>query len=148
MFQLRHASVLASLCVLLAIGCNKESPKETSQAAPAAEPKPAATPAATTPAAPPGSSEAKKIFKVRCVVCHGEGGKGDGPGSAALNPKPRNYTDAEWQKSVTDEEISKTIVSGGAAVGKSPNMPPNPDLKSKPEVVSGLVAIVRSFAKQ
>lgn len=80
------------------------------------------------------------------MVCHGQSGKGDGPGAAALNPKPRDYTNAEWQKTVTDDEIAKIIVQGGAAVGKSPNMPANPDLASKPQVVQGLVKVVRSFA--
>ncbi len=87
------------------------------------------------------------MFKIRCSVCHGTSGKGDGPGSAALNPKPRNYTDAEWQKSVTDEQIRNTILMGGAAVGKSPNMPASPDLQSKPQVLDGLVQVVRSFGK-
>lgn len=35
---------------------------------------------------------------------------------------------------------------GGAAVGRSPSMPGNPDLMSKPEVVAALVAHVRSLA--
>ena len=35
---------------------------------------------------------------------------------------------------------------GGAAVGKSPLMPANPDLSSQPEVVQALVKRVRSFA--
>lgn len=91
--------------------------------------------------------DAKDIFKKKCVVCHGEMGVGDGPGAAALDPKPRNFTDPEWQKGVTDEQLSKTIIGGGAAVGKSPIMPGNPELKGKPEVVSELVAIIRGFKK-
>lgn len=34
-----------------------------------------------------------------CTACHGEAGKGDGPGAAALNPKPANWT----SKAVQDE---------------------------------------------
>lgn len=90
-------------------------------------------------------TEAKEMFDQRCAPCHGASGKGDGPGAVALNPKPRNYTDAAWQKGVTDEQLRKTIVMGGAAVGKSPIMPGSPDLESKPEVVNGLVKIVRDF---
>lgn len=93
----------------------------------------------------PVSGDAKEIFAQRCSTCHGQDGKGDGPAAAALNPKPQNYTSPEWQAKVTDDEIRKAIVEGGAAVGKSPLMPPNPDLASKPEVVNGLVAIVRGF---
>ena len=78
-------------------------------------------------------------------MCHGEDGKGDGPASAALNPKPRNYTDHEWQKSVSDEQIKKTITGGGASMGKSPLMPAQPDLAAKPETLDGLVKIIRGF---
>src|SRR5262245_39787433 len=115
-------------------------------------PKPGATTkmAAGSPPAAAGNeavvfSEAKEMFNSRCAPCHGTSGKGDGPGAAALNPKPRDYTDAAWQKSVTDEQLKKTIVMGGAAVGKSPIMPGSPDLESKPEVVNGLVKLVRDF---
>lgn len=99
---------------------------------------------AAPPLAPAAMTAARELFKTRCVPCHGETGGGDGPGAAALNPKPRNYTDAKWQASVTDEQLKKTILYGGAAVGKSPNMPGNPDLDGKPEL-DGLVAVVRSF---
>jgi mono/diheme cytochrome c family protein len=88
--------------------------------------------------------EVETMFTNRCTPCHGTTGHGDGSGAAALNPKPRNYTDVAWQKSVTDEQIKKTILYGGAAVGKSPSMPANPDLDGKPEL-DGLVAKVRSF---
>jgi len=40
------------------------------------------------------------------------------------------------------------MVFGGQAAKKGPRMPGNPDLKDKPEVVDGLVAIVRSFGKK
>jgi hypothetical protein len=37
------------------------------------------------------------------------------------------------------------ILKGGGAVGKSPLMPSNPDLESKPAVVDELVKIVRGY---
>ena len=88
------------------------------------------------------------IFKSRCSTCHGTDGKGNGPASITLNPKPRNYTDPAWQKSVTDDHIREIIVKGGAALGKSPNMLANPDLADKPDVVEALMKKVRSFAPQ
>ncbi|MCU0684099.1 MAG: c-type cytochrome [Polyangiaceae bacterium] len=90
---------------------------------------------------------AKEVFDTRCAACHGANGKGDGPGAAALNPKPRDYSDKQWQSAVTDDQIRKTILLGGAAVGKSPIMPASPDLDAKPEVVEGLVKIVRGFRR-
>lgn len=120
--------------------CKKEEP---SAAAPPAAPAVApATPVAVT--AEPLTADG--VFKSRCATCHGEGGHGDGPAAVALNPKPRNYTDGEWQKTVTDEQLKKTIVGGGVAVGKSPLMVPNPDLAGKDDVLDGLVKIIRGFA--
>lgn len=87
---------------------------------------------------------AREVYTQRCAVCHGESGKGNGPGAATLQPKPRDYSDVAWQNSVKDEDIRKTILYGGAAVGKSPAMPAQTDLDGKPEL-DGLVAIVRSF---
>jgi len=96
---------------------------------------------------PAAQKEAQEIFKTRCTMCHGEGGKGDGPAGVALNPKPRDMTDPAWQKSVTDEHIEKIILGGGQAVGKSVLMPANPDLANKPEVIKALRQIVRGFGK-
>lgn len=141
-------SIFASISVLLVFsGCSQEPtpPKHKRDIAAVI-----AQASAAAPAAPvvdlPGGSEAKQIFKTRCVVCHGQTGQGDGPGATALKVKPRNYTDGKWQKSVTDADIENVIVKGGVAVGKDPGMAANPDLKDKPEVVADLRKIVRSFA--
>jgi mono/diheme cytochrome c family protein len=92
-------------------------------------------------------SQAQAMFNTVCVMCHGPDGNGNGPGAAALNPKPRNYTDATWQASVTDDQIKEIILKGGAAVGKSPAMPGNPQLQDHPDVLDGLVKIIRGFGK-
>jgi mono/diheme cytochrome c family protein len=131
------------LVVVLALGllfaCKHETPK----------PAPAETVAAAVAPPPPPSpsAEAEKIFKTRCSVCHGMQGQGDGPGAAALNPKPRAFADKTWQASVDDAHLAKVIVEGGAAVKLSPGMAANPDLQSKPDVVAELIKIVRAFGK-
>ena len=91
--------------------------------------------------------EAKTVFDTRCVTCHGPRGAGDGPGAVALTPKPRNFQDKAWQSSITDVQIETIIKSGGMAVGKSPAMPPNPDLDAKPQVVAALREHIRSLAQ-
>ncbi|MEM9489903.1 MAG: cytochrome c [Myxococcota bacterium] len=155
----RSIIAIAAFAVgLLAGGCGKDDGAAAGKSevrkagAPAGA---AAKPAKNTPPAKvevkadddPTMAEAKRIFLMRCAQCHGETGKGDGAAASALNPKPRDYTDAAWQKTVTDEEIRTAIVKGGVAVGKSQLMPAQPDLESKPELVDGLVALIRSFAK-
>jgi mono/diheme cytochrome c family protein len=104
-----------------------------------------ATAADTIPAA--AQQEADEIWKIRCAACHGVAGKGDGLAAAALDPKPRDLTSTDWHEGATDANIEKVILEGGVVVGKSPFMPPNPDLASKPDVVKGLRAIVRDLAK-
>lgn len=120
------------------------------QSEPDAEPSEAEAPppaAEETPADDTASlrAEAEEIFATRCQTCHGATGAGDGPGSAALDPKPRNFQDPEWQASVDDDHIANIIQYGGAAVGRSPAMPGNPDLTSKPEVVEALVQVIRDL---
>lgn len=145
---MKSAEMVATALVLVFAsvtnGCSKKEPQQT---APTATPTPT-PPAVVAPSAPADpAAEAKGIFNTRCVVCHGDHGAGDGPGAAAIVPKPRAFADAAWQTSVTDEHIAKIIVEGGPAVGKSPGMPPNPDLQDKDDVVSALVKVVRDFKK-
>lgn len=103
--------------------------------------------ASDRPQSPPEErkGEAWELYTARCSVCHGTEGDGDGPASASLNPKPRAFSDAQWQDSVDDNHVSTIIVKGGPAVGKNALMPPNPDLENKPEIVDDLVNIVREF---
>lgn len=105
-------------------------------------------PAPTVPPPAPTTPEAKAdaLFTGLCASCHGLDGRAETDTAKALTPHPRAYVDGEWQKSVTDEQLAKVIVEGGAAVGKSPLMPANPDLATQPEVVQALVKRVRSFA--
>ncbi len=56
----------------------------------------------------------KEIYygKGLCVSCHGESGKGDGPGGASFDPGPRDFTNASWQSVRTDGEIFTAITEG------------------------------------
>jgi hypothetical protein len=95
----------------------------------------------------PAHDSAAQIFSQRCSACHGPNGDGTGPAGTALNPHPRNFHDRTWQSSVTDDHIEQIIQQGGAAVGKSPLMPPNPDLVGKMDVVAALREKVRGFGQ-
>lgn len=109
---------------------------------PTGGPAKAANPAA---GAGVGEQKARDLFLSLCSTCHGASGHGDGPGAAAINPKPRSFADVDWQDSVTDAQIQKVIVYGGAAVGKSPFMPAQPDLKGQQDVLDAMTRIVRAF---
>ena len=60
-----------------------------------------------------------------CSSCHGTAGAGDGAAAVALDPKPADFSTAEfWSAEKTDEYLTKIIKEGGPAVGKSPMMAP------------------------
>ncbi len=75
------------------------------------------------PAAQGDSSLGEQSFATICASCHGQAGKGDGIASAALEPKPRDLSDAAYLSTLTDEYLFKVITEGGAAVGKAMTMP-------------------------
>jgi mono/diheme cytochrome c family protein len=123
-----------------ACGKNSEPPPPTS-GSPVAQQESGPSRPASQP------SQAQAMFNTVCVMCHGADGTGNGPAAASLNPKPRNYTDPAWQASITDDQIKDIILKGGAGVGKSPAMPGQPQLQDHPEVLDGLIKIIRGFGK-
>lgn len=139
-----NQTVAASLSlVLLLAACGGGG--ATAQPTAAGAAKAPSAPTAAGGGASVGEQKAKDLFQSLCSTCHGSSGHGDGPGAAAINPKPRSFADVAWQDSVTDEHIQKVIVFGGAAVGKSPFMPAQPDLKGQKDVLDALTRIVRGF---
>lgn len=91
---------------------------------------------------PVGPSSA--LFARRCSVCHGATGRGDGAAAAGIHPKPRDLRDAQWQQSVTDEQLRAVILGGGLARGLSASMPSHGDLNA--QQVQELVGFIRSLA--
>ncbi len=64
----------------------------------------------------------KVIYKEYCSQCHGATGKGDGPAASGLEPKPAIHANIPFDK-VPIDYLYNVINHGGAAMGKSPNMP-------------------------
>ena len=89
------------------------------------------------------SAAGKKSVETNCASCHGATGKGDGPASIALNPKPRNLTDAAYMAPLDDRYLYEIISRGGIAVGKSAQMPQFP-LGS--QEITNLIAYVRTLS--
>ena len=130
--------------LLLAVACGKgDAPPGPTTGSPNAMPE-------TGPKRPGSKIDERAVarFQSLCATCHGEDGRGDGPAAANLSVKPRDYTDPAWQASITDDQLRQIILLGGQKVGKSPLMPGNGDLKDKPEVLDGLVQIIRGFGKK
>jgi caa(3)-type oxidase subunit IV len=70
-------------------------------------------------------AKGKTLYQINCVTCHGNGG-GDGPAAGSLNPKPRNFTQAEgWKNGRAPSQIFKTITEGipGSAMASFGTLP-------------------------
>lgn len=62
-------------------------------------------------------NKGKSIYKMRCVVCHGEKGKGDGPAGKALNPPAADHSSAAVQAQTDGELFWKISEGRGPMVG-------------------------------
>lgn len=128
--------LLSTAVLIAAIGCasNEESSGSRAESSSGS--------AAPNTSAKPGRGRA--LYKANCVACHGETGKGDGPGAGVLKPPPRDHTDQAYMSTLSDQEIGDIIRMGGAVKGK-PLMPSHPQING-PDLAA-LVAHVRSLSQ-
>ena len=77
----------------------------------------------------------KKIYQNECQKCHGKDGKGSKRGKSLGVP---NFTDAEWQASVTDEELIKSITNGKKKM-------PKQEGKLSAEEIKAVVKYIRFY---
>jgi len=69
----------------------------------------------TYPKALPNYDRAKAIYMENCAHCHGDSGKGDGPGRESMNPKtppPANFTDADFMAGLSPFKVYNTTTFG------------------------------------
>lgn len=74
-------------------------------------------------AAEPEEFNPAQAFSSTCATCHGADGSGDGPGAAALDPKPASFSDPAFWAETDEERMANVIQNGGAAAGLSAAMP-------------------------
>ncbi len=76
----------------------------------------------------PGTAEAqqagdatlgRRVYEAKCAHCHGQDGKGDGPGASFLDPKPRDFTRGLFKirstpsgQVPTDRDLFEVITNG------------------------------------
>lgn len=126
----RVALVAIAAALALVAGCGGGTKSGSESPNTAASNAPAPTPTETTVTTPPADAGAApgagalsgdlgtRVFAQRCALCHGPDGHGDGPGSKALNPKPRNFHDQAYMSTRTDAQLLETIHNGKGAMPK------------------------------
>ena len=94
----------------------------------------------------------KVIFDTNCMTCHGMLGKGDGPLSAALEPKPRDFSTGVFKFDTdddgtpgTDGDLKNVIAQGAMAFGGSPLMAPWPAFADAD--IENVIAYIRTLSE-
>lgn len=92
----------------------------------------------------PAVSLGRALFQGRCALCHGAEGRGDGRMAAMIkDPPPFNLT----RSRAPDPYLREIISKGGAAMGRSPRMPPwGGDLNS--QELESLILYVKTFRNE
>lgn len=61
--------------------------------------------------------EGKALYEEKCMICHGQNGKGDGPAAAALSPPPKDFSRAEfWKQKDVEQLITNRVKNGKGAM--------------------------------
>jgi cytochrome c5 len=78
----------------------------------------------------------KRIYENECRKCNERDGKGSKRGKGLGVP---DFTNADWQASVTDEQLIKSITNGKKKM-------PKQEGKLSPEEIKAVVKYIRFFA--
>jgi len=132
-----RAAFVAARCAIAALaiasallaGCGGGAKSGSDSSGSAASNAPPPAPVETTVTTPPVGSTppsgdalsgdlGTRVFAQRCALCHGPDGHGDGPGSKALNPKPRNFHDQAYMSTRTDAQLLEVIHKGKGVMPK------------------------------
>jgi mono/diheme cytochrome c family protein len=84
--------------------------------------------------------QAKQLFQANCASCHGDTGRGDGPGAASLTNLPQDLTNQQFVSTKSEADFYNAITQGAA-----PDMPAFSDQISESDRWA-LAAYVRTLA--
>jgi mono/diheme cytochrome c family protein len=114
-FSVTHFLKITSISIFLLFACNISQAQSKSWTVPNDAVKiknPEASDAASI-------KNGQTLYQTYCAPCHGNKGKGDGPASASLNPKPADHTSAMVQAE-SDGTIYYKISEGHAHTAMPP----------------------------
>ncbi len=85
------------------------------------------------------------VYDHYCQICHGEHGRGNGFNASELNPRPRDFTNAQLWQGTSDERFQYAIARGGPSVGESVLMPAWEHTLTEQQI-RDVIVYLRSFA--
>ncbi len=88
-----------------------------------------------------GDIDTDEIYAEKCALCHGDDGKDSKIG---IDFGVKDFTDAAWQGSRTDDEFVNSITNGNP---ENSNYLPFGDMLSEEEI-KAMATCVRKFAQQ
>jgi mono/diheme cytochrome c family protein len=107
----------------------EESARAASQGGQPGQPGPQGAPGGQGP-----DMVVEASWQQQCAACHGPIGHGDGPTGPMVHAT--DLTQADWQKTVTDDQLVASIMNGKGKMPPFANLPP--------KVIAGLVARIRA----
>ena len=93
------------------------------------------------------SMEAAEIYQLRCAVCHGETGAGDGPAADFVYPRPRDFTLGLWKYKTSPGDLppSDTDLFDTIRHGLPGTSMPGWSRLFTDRQIEGLVQVVKGF---
>lgn len=145
MSQILRTSFLLVLCLglLTACGGGLQNTPEATRVRPAA---PAEYLGLKNPVEgnPDAQSSGQEIYRIHCMMCHGQEGEGDGPAATSLRPKPGDI--AASQATLNDAYLYWRITEGGMSEPFSSAMPSWKSILSEEEIWQ-VIAYIRTLNK-
>jgi len=91
--------------------------------------------------------DSKDIYQLRCAVCHGETGAGDGPAAEYLYPRPRDFTGGLWKYKTSPGDLPPSDIDlfNTIKTGLDGTSMPGWSTLFKDQQISGLVTLIKQF---
>lgn len=90
--------------------------------------------------------QARQQYDAYCAECHGSDGRGDGPTALRQKTKPRDFTNCDLMRKISDKKMFEVIKFGGYDNGMSPDMPAWKYVFTDDEI-KGLIDRIHRFCK-